>query len=759
METITETSIPHMSFDIAVSKTEIFDLDMANELLQNDNIGKDEQAKLRGYIRRRTRGREVEITYVLGVKAKTTMLGRFVAKGGVGMQTLPRDIRNALAKPYYWDIDMKNAQPVLLLQLAKQKGWEHTALEKYVLKRDETLKEVQDELGCNRDEAKERLIQLFFGSSYIQGLPDWIAKTLYPELCKMKSNMYSANLDFAKKFKKDENSVMSYVLQTIERNCLMSMDKALSLKNRSLDVLIHDGGYVRKIEGEKDFPIELLRHCEHTIFKDTGFQVRLEQKPIETSFGRKEEETQVYPESTIIDDVFGARIFADWLKDDIVYSYGNIYIFDNATGVWSGEETALDRKLTEAGEVLVFRQQTQTGIKTYNYSGVVKNCENLKKKLPTILTRNDAFLVEGRKRSTFKLLFKNGIYDFKSQVFLQKFDRNIVFSHAIDRDFVDEVLQEDMDFVNHTFFVSPFANETTPAIFRHYLMRGLIGDYRMKKFIVALGDKNSSKGTLTNFMEYCIGKNASTFNANVLLLRKMQGDAEREMSWVSQIYDSRLAFSNEIKNTDDTKIDGNMLKTLTGGGDPITLRKMYKNPEIVYNFSMPVLFAQDLPNISPPDAINSRIIVIQYDYSFMETPNPLRSSEKQGDPNIKDKLCCPKYADAFITLMIQEFNKWADNDFEEMELPAYMLQDKEALAPTTDVRTLLEENYVLTGDEEDFVPFNDLSKFLKERGLTMSTTRLGKELKRLELSQRNKKIERRTTTIYVGIRDRTGTDE
>lgn len=759
MATITETLMSQMSFDIAVSKTEMFDLDMANELVRNDNISKDELSKLRGYIRRRVRGRYNEITYVLGIKSKTSMLGRFVAKGGVGLQMLPHDIRSALAKPYYHDIDMKNAQPTLLLQLAKQKGWEHSALQHYVSKREETLVEVQNELGCNRMEAKGRILQLFFGSSYTDGLPAWITKSLYPELCKMKSNIYAANVDFAKKHKKDANSVMAFILQTIERSCLMSMDKALTLKGRSMDVLIHDGGYVRKLENETEFPQELMRYCEACVLKDTGFEIRLEQKPIETSFDRKEETTQVYPENTIIDDVFAARAFADWMKDDIVLSFGNIYTFDTSTGVWSGDDTALDRKITEAGDVLIFRQQTLIGVKIYNYSGIVKNCENLKRKLITILNRNDTFLIEGRKRSTFKLLFKNGIYDFKTQVFTKSFDRNIVFSHPIDRDFNDDVHQEDVDFVNDTFFVAPFSREETPKVFRHYLMRGLIGDYRMKKFIVALGDKNSSKGTLTNFMEYCIGRNAATFNANVLLLRKMQGDAEREMSWVSQICDSRLAFSNEIKNIDEVKIDGNMLKTLTGGGDPITLRRMYKDPEVVYNMSMPILFAQDLPSITPPDAINSRIIVIQYDYSFMETPNPLRPSEKQGDPTIKDKLCCSKYADAFISLMIQEYNTWADSDFAEMVLPDYMIEDKEELAPTSEVQTIIDEQYVLTGNVDDFVPLADITKFLKERKVTMSSTRLGRELTRLNILRKAKKINRRTIFVCVGIREVNSADE
>jgi len=756
-ETVTTTSI---SLDIAgIPKTEIFDVDMANQLMNGSSISKEEQVKLKAYVRRRENGRFVKVMYSLGAKTKSDCLGRLVvAKGYVGMQNLPRDIRAALTQQYYWDVDMKNAQPTLLLQLAKQKGWECTFLEQFVATREDTLKQTCDEIGCNRDEAKQRYIQLFFGSSFIEGLPSWVANDLYPEICKIKANIYSANLELAKKLKKDANSVMSYVLQTIERNCLIAMDKACSLKNRHMDVFIHDGGLIRKLEGEKEFPISLLREMEFAVYKDTGYKVHLIQKPIETSFVREETEYVIYPENAIIDDLFAARAFLELNKEDLIYSQRNVYVFNRDTGIWSDDESELNRKITDAGEALIFRKQTPMGLSIHNYSGVVKNRENMKKILPSIMEHNDQFLYEGRKKACGKLLFKNGVYDFKDQTFSSTFDRTVVFSYAAPHNFVDDVPQEDVDFVNNTFFVAPFANKDTPRVFRHYLMRGLIGDYRMKKFIIALGDKNSSKGTMTTMCSYTFGENATNFNANNLLLKKNQGDAEREFSWIGGIANSRLAFSNEIKNEDSIKIDGNMLKTLTGGGDEIIMRRLYKDSEKVYNFSMPILFAQDLPAITPPDAINSRIVVIQYDYSFMECPNPNRM-EKQADTNIKDKLCCPKYANAFISLMIQEYNNWMDEDYAEPFLPEFMIRDKETLAPTTDVRTLLEEQYELTGNVDDCVPYKELEDYLKKAGVSMGATRLGKELTRLGLETRQKKVSRKNIQVRTGIKTAAGQDE
>jgi len=657
-----------------------------------------------------------------------------------------------MARKYYWDIDFENAQPTLLLQYAQKNGWEHTYLKQFVERRNETLLETEKALGISRKDAKERYIQLFFGSSYFDGLPVWIAKSLYPELCKIKSNIFLTNPELSIKLKKNQNSVMSYVLQTIERNCIISVDNALKVKGRQIDVFMHDGGYVRKLDGEAEFPTNLLKDLEHSVFKETGYRLHITQKNIETTFKYKEPEFKIYDEGMIIDDVFAARIFAERNKDDLCYSNKSIYVFNQATGIWSNEEDALDRKIIAEEEELIFRKQGKLGLVVHNYSGNVKNRANLKTMLVSVLEPNDEFLEAGRKKACYKMLFKNGMYDFTTQTFTKEFDRSIVFSYAVPRDFAEDVAQEDVDYVNHTFFEAPFSNVDTPRVFRHFLMRGLIGDFRMKKFIVALGDKNSSKGTLTNFAQYTFGDNASTFNANNLLLRKHQGDAEREFSWIGNIRNSRLTFSNEIKNAEGIKIDANMLKGLTGGGDQIVMREMYRLPEKVYNYAMPILFAQDLPEFSPPDAINSRVIVIQYDYSFMENPNPKLQNEKQADPTIKDKLCCPKYANAFISLMIQEYNNWADQEHAELILPKFMIEDKDEIAPNSDVRSVLEEMFEITGNEEDCVSYKDIADCLKDGKITMSSTRIGRELSRIGLGKKVVKDGRKSNLMRTGIK-------
>ena len=75
-------------------------------------------------------------------------------------------------------------------------------------------------------------------------------------------------------------SLMSLLFQTEERKMLMIWDSFLSYKGRYLSVFIHDGGYVKKLEGETVFPSELLKEGAEQIFKLTGYNVKLETKDI-----------------------------------------------------------------------------------------------------------------------------------------------------------------------------------------------------------------------------------------------------------------------------------------------------------------------------------------------------------------------------------------------------------------------------------------------------------------------------------------------
>jgi hypothetical protein len=78
--------------------------------------------------------------------------------------------------------------------------------------------------------------------------------------------------------------LMSLVLQTEERKALRVLDDYLVSQGRTMSVLIHDGGGVEKLDGELEFPTELLSGGESAIAAALGYNFTLSVKSMEHSY-------------------------------------------------------------------------------------------------------------------------------------------------------------------------------------------------------------------------------------------------------------------------------------------------------------------------------------------------------------------------------------------------------------------------------------------------------------------------------------------
>jgi hypothetical protein len=198
---------------------------------------------------------------------------------------LGRDVRNALGEDFYHDIDMVNAQPVLLAQYCEQKGMACKAVSHYIANREALLLELCKHLGCERWEAKQKAVSIFFGANASELTP-FFCDQLAPELRCIMGLVWAANKDTLKFLKGKDNheaKALAYILQTEERKCLMAMEKALQKWDRDLTTYMHDGGLVPKLPGEEEFPESLLRQLEADVLELSGYSVSLAVKPMESS--------------------------------------------------------------------------------------------------------------------------------------------------------------------------------------------------------------------------------------------------------------------------------------------------------------------------------------------------------------------------------------------------------------------------------------------------------------------------------------------
>jgi len=255
-----------------------------------------------------TLGGHVPVKYYLDSTQRG--IGRFKSCINVtGYGNLPsytrmqREIRAHLACSNYWDVDIVNCQPTIMLQVLKQHGIPCRLLQHYVGHREDCLEEVMDTCRVPRDAAKNLLIRLlYFGrvdtwltdmarasgmDEPVPEVPAWI-RGFQAELTAAGARLIDldelAEVRDHCKHRTTSNymgSVISLYLQTQERLCLEALADAVQRDGRQLGGLIHDGLHILKEPGEDRIPDDMLRKWERAMQRKTGYSVALSVKAFE----------------------------------------------------------------------------------------------------------------------------------------------------------------------------------------------------------------------------------------------------------------------------------------------------------------------------------------------------------------------------------------------------------------------------------------------------------------------------------------------
>lgn len=202
--------------------------------------------------------------------------GRLYGQKG-SLETLERECRGTICREFYHDIDVVNAHPVILLQLAKRNyNRDLPEVEKYVSDRNSYLNRINE----NREIAKQEIIRVFYG-----GTPNHeFLQPLYQEV-RAFTRFLTQQHEFTALYQavKTEHNVygtfLSYILQTYERSVMLAMKRSFERQGWKVGVLCYDGLMVEK-NADLELP-ECLRAAEEDIRVETGLRVSLLSKEFE----------------------------------------------------------------------------------------------------------------------------------------------------------------------------------------------------------------------------------------------------------------------------------------------------------------------------------------------------------------------------------------------------------------------------------------------------------------------------------------------
>jgi len=763
--TMTTTQVDSQHY---LMKEEIHDPDCMEAILRDTQFSATDKRHLGLYKKSRSHGARNSVIYDYGKECRVLQIGRLFAKHFTGLQSFSRDIRNPLLQKNYWDVDIVNCHYWLMYEFSQKNGLKNTAISQYCNHRDQELSKV----SLDRDLAKMCFLKTAYGGnvhlhdtaivddgeepdgdlSLIKAIQSEIStiikyvKGAYPEITKLANDICKKKKEWAdKKGKKiywnADFTTLGLVLQTEERKCLLSIDNTLKQNGRSMDVLIHDGGLVRKLADETSFPCELMRLAEKNVKTDLGYTIRLAVKPIKHNFKLPDKKADV------IDDEYASRVFIELMKNNVIRSGRDVYIYNDTIGMWDNDENAYRCAVAKNKHKLIF---TTSDDKVYNYGGSEKNVMAMRKWLFSSIEFETVIDITNSKGS---LLFSDGWYDMDSKFFNEGFElcRDKFFMKRIDRPFNPMRNYELENNIKKILFENPFNNKKIGNLYMNIIAIGISGN-AMKIWPTVVGNTNCGKTTITITLKYVFGDYVGEFNLNNLKFNPRGGDDEaKKLAWLSDLRYCRINISNEAR-MDGRSLDGNQMKALSSGGDSIMLRTNHKDQVSLQLMSMFISLMNDMCPIQPCDqALKNRLLFLPFTKSFVNKPQcECNAYEMESDVLLKDKLKNKEWIDAFFWIIMDSYNNG-----NLIEIPPEVLAEGDELLVIEDVKlkkVLLEKyEFVETETETDYVCFSDISKYLIESGIKMSDTKIGRELKKMGLVKKDKKIGKRTCTVYYGL--------
>ena len=383
---------------------------------------------------------------------------------------------------------------------------------------------------------------------------------------------------------------------------------------------------------------------------------------------------------------------------------------------------------------------------------------------------NDNWIKQRQNSSLGKILFNNGYYDFKEDLFYPKvdcgFNPEILFIGRIHHDLkalsAKEI--EYMETIKLKLFHNPLGKELGDYLLLN-LARDLSGEL-MKRFLFGLGGTNGGKSILTEAICLALGDYAGVFNAENLAYRQSSADEAAQLRWALLLRFKRIILSNEVKNGDgekDIPLSGNLMKKVSSGGDPVVGRTHNKDETPFVPHFLAICLANDMLKIKPyDDAVNNRLKILKFDKTFVD--NPSNEFELKKDENLKAEMNTEKFQRCFVMLLIKYYTDW--NEAKQVE--GYV--EVEPLVVTQGKREWVEEaegflstflkDFELTGnDKEDKVKSSDIEEWIKAKKLGVSMMKFAIEMKKfLKINNiegvynMDKKVAGKTSVYWFGIK-------
>jgi hypothetical protein len=665
---------------------------------------------------------------------------RWFGKGN-SMQNCKSKLRATLCRDLYKDLDIENCGPTILEQECQKHEIDCPLLSNYVQDREDMLSDFK---LLDRSQAKNVMIRVMNGGSIrederaqvsdVQWLPKFIE-----QLRKIRKRLaleYGQEYpETTKRFPADtpnrDSKVVSAVLLSRENKALEQYHhffKTNGIIENDECVLIFDGIMVRDTKSTREnLTTNFLFQASEHVQKQTGLLLKIRIKEFGEGYHLPEDYESVPDNFFVIDagdDQKAAEILIKAAGARLV-KCGHRFFYNHKNCLYrEGEKEAKDGIMCLAKEVSIV---TDMGFgRTAHYS---KDTARMNKAIQQVLSNqaihDDRFVKDTFESNRGYLNYTNGVYSFKEGrllTFTEAKERNIRFTIDTGRAYTADVSQTDRDDLICRIFDGMLPDAEQQKMFFSCLARSMAAEIEDKRWHVCQGQRNASKGVVCKQLESAFGGFVRVTNAENLLVKDGSSqDAAKAQSWLQGLEDARIIYTSEMKNG-QRKMDGDMIKKISSGGDMIEVRQCFTNENLIRLAGMIFVFLNDTPEMNTADAFQS-MVAFKFPTEYHDQ-SEFDELQKRGDkppshwrpkdPSINSFILRPGVIDAFTALVFEAYT------LEKMAPPQRVIDDTNSIKG--DASLSVEERFaeiIIRGVETDVLSIKEIRTTLEEFGVGM----------------------------------------
>jgi hypothetical protein len=662
------------------------------------------------------------------------------------IQRLYNGFRGVLCDGIMWDLDMVNCHPVILMNLCKENNIKYNLLFDYINDRETFLSELMTDYDINRSMAKQVLLKSLNKVELTTKVNNKRVKvkSLFrkfdielTDISKQLFEIYKDNDKYKKYLTNDWNKEGKYinlVLCDMENTYLMKARKILKqngLPNKDA-VLMYDGFMIYTDRKPKEFLNKIVEVLNKN-FNEINIKWDYKEHNTELLDAINDlviENADFIEANNIIEIV--DHVLNGILKDRL---YKDKYSFYFLTE----QEIITNKDMIKSELYKLISKQNYFMFDVYKgKDGAMVNCSKIHKHINNIVDAilcncetNVNFINDVWNITQFKLFINNGYYDFKLNKFIEeknnktfiKINKN--YTGISNKDIRQQIYKK---VLYPVFSIDKKSDDLEQYQLMEYFLyvcsQFIAGNIETKKWLNFQGLRNSGKGVLGDLLKKSFEKYVLTTNSGNFKFKSNVGDEQKSLSWLIDYQFNRIALTSEIDICDDMKLNGNMIKKFTSGGDDIMARKNFKDE---YEFKIQaglIIMCNDMPSIQPTDALETCDEFIMkskfIDKDFPEI-NKLNGYEK--DPFIKsDFLNREEVLNEFILIILEFYDKYK-------EYPENMKREKLEELEDEDDMSKLFNLYEYTLDPNDKRINDDLRIDLKGHKINMTLKKAKQLLK------------------------------